>query len=104
MLDAPDRSRVFAGLIEDHSVGRVTIAFMEAIETSFRVDGARQTQSEVKRRFDICAKIFKQLRGDLKWGIDRIVDRLPRYLRAELDGEKWEPDQRVMWVPEDGKL
>lgn len=102
-------SGVFRGLIEDDLVGRVTNDFVEAIQGSFSEDAERDgrlppmTRAEVRRRFDICAKIFIQLRGDLKWGIQRITDHLPIYLRAELDGKTWEPDQRKCWMPRDGK-
>lgn len=99
-----ERGGVFRGLVEDGQVGMVTIALMQAIEKSFKVDGARITQSEVKRRFEICTKIFTSLRGDLNWGITRAVDKLPAYLRAELDGKQWMPDSRTMWVPEDGEI
>jgi len=75
---------------------------MIAIEKSFAQDGARVTQSEVKRRFELCARIFKTLRGDLHWGIERIEGHLSEYLRAELDGRTWEPDKREVWIPGDG--
>lgn len=102
-------SGVFRGLIEDDAVGKVTNDFIEAIQKSFSDDAERDgrmptmTRSEVKRRFDVCAKIFALLRGDLKWGLQRIADHLPRYLRAELDGKTWEPEQREVWIPSDGK-
>lgn len=101
---------VFAGLIEDQAVGTVTQAFLSAIARSYVVDGQRVgrtpllTQSETRRRFAICADIFKTLRGDLKWGIQRIVDHLPEYLRAELDGKSWQPEKRECWIPGDGQL
>lgn len=103
------RSSVFRDLVEDDAIGQVVLGFEGAIAKSFADDAERDgrvvcmTAAEVKRRFKICAKIFGQLRGDLKWGITRIVDHLPRYLRAELDGQTWEPDKRECWLPEDGK-
>lgn len=103
----PSGSGVFRGLIADDLVGRVTNDFIEVIGKSFAEDQKRSgkpirmTQAEVKRRFDMCAKIFALLRGDLHWGIQRITDHLPIYLRAELDGKPWEPDQRQCWMPGD---
>ncbi len=94
----------FSGLIELNQVGRVTIAFEVMIAQSLARDKCRATRSEVKRRFDICADIFKQLRGDLHWGIDRALNFLPTYLRAELDGVSWQPDKRSMWMPFDGAI
>lgn len=81
-----------------------------AVENSFKEDqqrrgGARSVSvsgDELKRRVNICLKIFRELRGDLGWGLQRAIDHLPRYLRLELDGVKWEPDGRKMWVPGDG--
>jgi len=74
----------------------------QAIERSFRADGARVTNAEVRRRFEICERLFRQLRGDLGWGMQRVLDHLPGCLRCELDGVSWEPDHRTFWMPEDG--
>lgn len=94
----------FSGLIELGEVGRVTLSFEETIAFSFITDGSRLTASEVKRRFELCAGIFKKLRGDLHWGIDRALHFLPTYLRDELEGVAWKPDSRTMWMPRDGQV
>jgi hypothetical protein len=98
---------LWAKLISEDQVGRVTLAFEQAIADSIGTDRGRTsailvvsptiTDREVKRRFAICAKIFEALRGDLKWSIARVLDHLPRYLRAELDGVSWMPDTRGAW-------
>jgi hypothetical protein len=97
-------SGTFSGLIEVGQVERVTIAFEETIALSFLADKARMTQAEIKRRFNICVDIFKKLRGDLHWGIDRTLHFLPSYLRDELEGVAWTPDRRTMWMPHDGQV
>jgi hypothetical protein len=86
-------------------IPKVLGAFESAIAASFMFDDMntalkihRQTQAEVKRRFDICAKIFECCRGDLKWSLDRVIDHLPVYLRNELDGVSWEPSARKTWA------
>jgi len=84
------------------NLGKTTIGIQTAIEVSFAQDGAPITGWEVKRRFKLCEKIFQILRGDVHWGIDRIIDHLPRYLRCELDGDAWEPDSRQCWIASDG--
>jgi len=84
------------------NVGKVTLGFEMAITTSFAIDGSTMTTDEVKRRFQICERLFKQLRGDLSWGIERIIDHLAEYLRYELDGVSWEPDKRMTWQTTDG--
>lgn len=99
-----DSCGTFSGLVALGEVGRVTIAFEEMIAISFITDKARLTRAEVKRRFAICASIFKKLRGDLHWGIDRALHFMPTYLRDELEGVDWKPDTRTMWMPNDGQL
>lgn len=91
----------FLDLVSEDQVARVTLAFERAIADSFAADGARVTRDEVRRRFAICERLLRQLRGDLGWGLQRALDHLPRYLRCELDGATWTPDARVVWVPED---
>jgi hypothetical protein len=93
----------FLDLVEQDQVGRVTVAVERAIERSFREDGSRTTGAEVRRRFAICERLFRRLRGDLGWGLQRVLDHLPQYLRCELDGIPWQPDTRTVWVPADGQ-
>lgn len=95
----------FRGLIEADAVGRVTLAIENALVASMVLDKAPQTEREVKRRFEICARIFKVLRGDMKWSISRALDKLPEYLRCELDGTPYDPkDARAVWMPEEQSL
>jgi len=61
------------------------------------------TVAEVRRRSKICLHIARQIRNDLQWGWQRILDQLPEYLDCELDGKTWEPDKRAIWVPGDGR-
>ena len=101
----------FADLISEGQLGRVTYGVEVAVTKSFETDQKRLgplhisraqniTRSEVKRRTDICLRIFKELRGDLKWGVERILDHLPQFLRAELDGVPWRPDtEHCLWTP-----
>lgn len=89
----------FADLVAQDRIGQVVRGFEAAIKASFAHDHGPQTQAEIKRRFDICARIFRQLRGDLSWSVPRILDHLPKYLRCELDGEPWTPDNKPVWTP-----
>jgi len=95
-------TQTFAELVEPHQLGRITNSLTRTIELSFVQDKSSMTQNEVRRRFEICIRLFKQLRGDHHWGVQRILDRIPEYLRCELDGKSWEPDSRGMWLPGDG--
>ncbi len=68
-------SGAFAGLVVDKQVGEVTLAFEAAIVESFRLRPhfLRLTKaSAIQDRFAILARIFRTLRGDLKWSIARI--------------------------------
>lgn len=101
-----------AKLIPEEDRVRVGIGIHRAVELSFdedvrrarsaRMPEPRITRREAKRRFEISLRIYRQLRGDLKWGSQRALDMLPRYLRCELDQTPWTPDQRKIWVPGDG--
>lgn len=61
------------------------------------------TASHVRDRFKICERIFRALRNEKQWGVQRILDKLPEYLHCELNGQDWEPDARSVWVPTDGR-
>ncbi len=92
----------FLDLVERGLLERVVQGIERAVTRSFETDGARVTGAEIRRRFGICERLFRRLRGDLGWGLHRVLDHLPHYLRCELDGQAWEPDRRTLWMPEDG--
>ena len=98
----------FSGLLDDHSVAaKVMLSIEAAVAGSFEADeqrilvprAVRVTQSEMKRRSEICIGIFRVLRGDLKWSWQRSCDHIRPYLRKALDGESWEPTAKTMWTP-----
>jgi hypothetical protein len=104
---------MFLDLVTSDQIPKVVKGFEAAIAKSFEQDrqpgriilvtgvaDKAPSPSEMKRRGEMCLKIFKSLRGDLSWGLDRILDELPRFLRAELDGTPWEPEaRRATWTP-----
>jgi hypothetical protein len=92
----------FLDLVEQGQLARTVLAIERIVRRSFKADGSRMTTAEVRRRFRICERVFRQLRGDLGWGLVRVLDHLPEYLRCELDGQAWEPDRRTCWIPQDG--
>lgn len=95
-------AREFLSLIDTAQLGQVLHVIEKAVMDSLDADGARLTAAEVRRRFQICERLIRQLRGDLGWGLQRVLDHLPHYLRCELDGQPWEPDRRACWMPGDG--
>ena len=58
------------------------------------------TTSEARHRVQVCEQIWRALRLDKRWSVQRACDHLYRYLIAELDGVAWEPDDRSIWVPD----
>jgi hypothetical protein len=92
----------FLDLVDRGQLERAVLGIERAVRRSFETGGTRMTANEVRRRFRICERLFRQLRGDLGWGLVRVLDHLPHYLRCELDGQAWEPDRRTLWMPEDG--
>jgi hypothetical protein len=95
-------SKAFLDVADPGQLERAVRGIEQAVMRSFEADGTRMTTTEVRRRFGICERLFRQLRGDLRWGLYRVLDHLPHYLRCELDGQAWEPDRRTIWMPEDG--
>jgi len=100
----------FASLVTEDKVGKVALGIEAAVAQSFLEDlapgriiivhgGGRITHAEIKRRGDMCIKIFRELRGDLKWTVERILDHLASFLRKTLDGIPWEPEaRRASWT------
>jgi hypothetical protein len=96
-------ANVFLNLVADDQVRNVVVIIERTIARSFSEDGARPTGDEIRRRFAICERLLRQLRGERGWGLQRVLDHLPQYLRCELDQQPWSPDARSLWVPSDGE-
>ena len=92
-------------LVSEDRVGQVTNSIIKTIRDSFRNDIVLRpvmTQAEIKRRFDVCIRTFVELRRDLGWSVARILDALPKALRANLDGGTWTPQDETAhatWSP-----
>lgn len=88
-------------LVTQNWVGRVTVGIADAIEHSFKSDEVLrpvQTRDEIERRFKICIRWFVTMRRELHMSVPRILDEIPKALRAELDGGKYSPEQdRTSW-------
>lgn len=97
----------FADVCKDPvTLHKVTQRFLQIITESFLdPENGRMrkpTDAEVKRRFGILEKWFRDMRGERQWTVDRCLDCLPQALTAELAGRIYEPDKRSLWVPRDG--
>ncbi len=60
------------------------------------------TEQVLKDRTDFCVDKASEMRRDLGWPIERIVDTLPEVLTAHLDNRTWEPSKRQSWATSDG--
>lgn len=57
------------------------------VERSFIQNGMRHpTRAAIVERVDVCKAIVNELRYDLKWSKQRIIDHLPVILRCRLSG------------------
>lgn len=101
------RPKVFAELAQGDPrvLNQLVNGFEKAIAKSFKTNpppSGRPTANMVRERFVICEKWFRELRGAKQWGTSRILDTLHEILRAELNGQTWQPDERACWMPGDG--
>lgn len=102
-----DKDARLQSLFPGNAIGTLTRGIFVAVDNSFQERRQKMnnpTHQEIRQRFDICFQAARMLRGDLKWGVQRIVDILPEVLKYELNGSKWSPSvaERTMWVPSDG--
>ena len=80
------------------TIGKLVLGCEKALRHSFDVRPMREiTAFEKKRRASLAIEIARQLRGDCKWGVDKIVSHLPQYLVAEIDNVSWKPETRMIW-------
>lgn len=80
----------------------VADAVEQAVLRSFQDRPMRHgiTQAEARRRVAICERIWKVLRLDKGWSVQRACDHMYRFLLCEIDGVPWEPNDRSIWVPD----
>lgn len=90
--------------IETGSFKELVDGIVLAIHISHKEHPMRSdTDADKRQRFKTCMDWAVALRGDLKWGVQRIVGAMPEILRTTLSGGIWEPSQRQCWIPEDGR-
>lgn len=87
--------------IPSENVEQLAEGVLGAIAATFAEDKraglSSQTLDEGRRRAALCIKVIDRLVNE-RWGLKRIVDHLPKYLRCELDRVDWKPDTRVLWT------
>jgi hypothetical protein len=89
-------------------MGRLTNAITESVFKSFCDEQGKMrgdvSQAEVKERFKVCVNMARQLRGDLHWGLERIIGILDEVLICHLAKTEFKPSDRKCWVPADGNI
>ena len=84
-------------------LGRVMVGIMNVVRRSLVTRPVLVFAEQVlKDRTDFCVDMASELRRDLGWPVERIIDTLPEALTAHLDGRPWEPSKRQCWAASDG--
>lgn len=100
------RPETIVELFPGDLMGRLVRGVTEAVHKSFCDKQGKMsreiTQAEIRERFNACMKWAKTLRGDLKWGIERIVGQFDEILICHLAKKDYVPPQRQCWVASDG--
>lgn len=106
--DIPVNPKPFADLLSrEEDLVRVFDALEQAIWKSFGVDVQREpfkppqmTGAEIKRRFQICERWFREARADRGYSLERTLDLMAQALRCELDGVEFDPETGPrIWTP-----
>lgn len=91
-------------------LARVRAAFTRALARSFAQDAATygddfarrmNTDTERKRRAQLLATLYRRMRGDWGWSVQRTIDTLATALRVELDGGTYERPRGRLWLAGD---
>lgn len=79
------------------------LAMARAMARSFKDDRhpmRRPTNVEIKRRTGIMMGWIRELL-DGGWCVVRVCDHLDAILDTELDGARWVPPERTIWMPQE---
>lgn len=89
----------FLDLLSDPmDIKAVVNSITDAVAVSYVSHPMRkQTDREDRRRTQICLRLFRLMRGDVRWPVRRCVDTMAEALQVELSGKKWTPDPRSSW-------
>lgn len=92
-------SKPFLDLITEPAAIKAAVeGITTAVAISYVSHSVRnRTKAEDKRRTQICLKLIRVMKGELKWSVQRCVDELPTALQVELSGQRWMPPTRDSW-------
>lgn len=89
-----------AHVVGEENVTRVASELSSIVEASFVVAPVRRlTRSAIQERIDICLRLLRLLRGDLKWSLTKALDHVAEYLVYELNGVAYTPNPSSTWSP-----
>jgi hypothetical protein len=100
------RPETILSLFQGEALDKLNGAILRAVHRSCLDAQGKMfnlTRAEVKERVEACFKQAKILRGDLKWGVERIIGQLDEVLRCHLAKMDYTPPERQCWIPEDGQ-
>jgi hypothetical protein len=106
-LTLVNRDETLYQLFPGELLGRLANGITTAVQKSFADQEGRMRRDipriEIVDRFKECVRWARTLRGDLQWGVDRIVGQLDEILRCHLARIDYVPTERKCWMPSDGK-
>jgi hypothetical protein len=89
------------------ALGRLTNGIIAAVDRSFHDEHGQMkreiTRAEIKDRFAACVHWARILRGDEKWGLDRIIGQFDEIIKCHLAKAEYKIPTRALWTPEDGQ-
>jgi len=87
------------GAVAEHDYAAVQRIFGEVIAASFDTHPMRHpTMREARHRGEIVLRWFRKLRHEKRWPLDRVLSAVRVALSKELDGLKFEPDDRTIYA------
>ena len=101
------RQETIIQLFPGEALGKLTSGITDAVDRSFQDDKGKLrgdiTHWEIRDRFRACMSKAKMMRGDLKWGLDRIVGQMDEVLRCHLAKTDYTVPSRALWMPDDSR-
>jgi len=102
------RPETLLSLFPGEAMGRLVNGITAAVDRSFHDEHGKMrgdiTRIEIKDRFTACVRWARILRGDKKWGLERIIGQFAEILRCYLAKAEYKIPERHVWVPEDGTV
>lgn len=87
------KREIVLALAEEKELERIYGDIAHALAESFRSLPTRQTDDEIRRRFDLAFSTWVELRAEYEFTLDRLAAALPTSLLLRLLGLDWEPKE-----------